>query len=255
MEKRFPGSARHIKKLRENGTTVESAQFLGSVSVVLVGVLSWSSHRWICSPVVSIATQCWGGGAQALDSCLRNILTEDWGGIGMIFAGCSVVSCLLMVAIKRPRLQLDRVAPSMSRLTPTAWIGRLRRLPLQLIGSLSALSLGFLVSWWIAGDFIQRGFFSLSDTGVHALLFRSSVGIGLFLALVGAASFSTGWWRFRWQTMMTGQEVRQEQRDECGDPLVRGQQRGLHRAMLREDLVRAVKRSSVVIVARANCVR
>ncbi len=255
MEKRFPGSARHIRKLREKGTTIESALFLGAVPVVLVGLFSWSSHRWICSPVVSIATQCWGGGSQGLDRCLRKILTADWGGVVMTFAGCSVTSFVLTLAVKRPHLQLHLLAPSMSRLTPTAWIGRLRRLPIQLIGSLSALFLGSLVAWWIAEYFIQRGFFPLSNTGVNELLYRLSVGIGFFLASVGAASFGTGWWRFRWQTMMTGQEVRQEQRDEFGDPLVRGQQRSLQRAMLREELVKAVKRSSVVIVARANRVR
>ena len=79
------------------------------------------------------------------------------------------------------------------------------------------------------------------------LAFKMTLWIGLTIAVIAAADYA--YQRFEWERSlrMTKEEVKQEQRETEGDPLLKSRVRSLQRQMARNRMMAAVPKADVVI--------
>lgn len=249
MDKRFPGSARHIDRLRRQGLTVEAPLFFSGMSLIVGAAVLFLGCRRIVSSIGEVTTRCWGEPESRVVGCLGAVMVSGWLDWATLLSLGAVVSLLMACWVKRPRLQLDRLGIDGSRLSHVQWFGRLRRAPLSIGASLLGIAAGGVLFQWVARGDVIEGLLPQTVDSASQLILRAAMGAGGFVVASGVLSGAMGLWQFRQKTRMSDQEVRQEHKDDSGDPLVKGQQRSLHHAMLHEELVKAVKRSKVVFVA------
>jgi hypothetical protein len=249
MDKRFPGSAKHIARLKKDGVILEAPVFFSTIPLVIAVAVGWLSRGWLSGSIERLTRQCWGGGEETLSVCLRAFVISGWpewvGLVGII----SFFSAVIAWWLKRPSVQLNRMGVNLSRLGIGGWFQKMQRSPLLFFGYSAAFFSGLIMLWWVAqGDFFL-GLVPNSTAAVSALVGRTVTGLVVWLICISGFSGSHGWYSLRKKTMMSDQEVRQEYKDDSGDPHVRGERKSLHQAILREELVRAVRRSAVVVVA------
>lgn len=80
--------------------------------------------------------------------------------------------------------------------------------------------------------------------------FALSGAAGLALLLSGALEYILNRRQFMQELRMTDQEMREEQKEDQGDPMVRAMRRAQHEALARQDLVRRIRSSRVVVVEK-----
>lgn len=249
MEKRFAGSERHIDRLRRKGLSLEAPLLFSGITLLSLGIAAFLAIRRIIIPFSGLTVRCWGESEAGLVGCLSGVMDAGWIELGELLGVGSLVSLLFSWWVRRPRLQLHQLGIDGSRLSPLQWVERLKRAPVFFLGySVALIGSGGIIFWVSQGD-IVHGFLPATANDGMSLLVRAALGAAAVIGGVGAVSGGMGIWQFRQKTRMTDQEVRQEHRDDSGDPLVKGQQRNLHHAMLHEELVKAVQRSSVVFVS------
>lgn len=151
---------------------------------------------------------------------------------------------------KSDGLQMDP-----SRLNPMAGFGRL--LSLRSVVELGKSVLKVTVIAWVGVMAIRHEIGALPQlvqydlAGVlgmaGGLAFKMTLWIGLTIAVIAAADY--GYQRFEWERSlrMTKEEVKQEQRETEGDPLLKSRVRSLQRQMARNRMMAAVPKADVVI--------
>jgi flagellar biosynthesis protein FlhB len=73
---------------------------------------------------------------------------------------------------------------------------------------------------------------------------------GAVLLLMGGGDYFLRRWRYQRDLSMSRDELRREQKEQDGDPLFRAVRKGMHEALLMQDLERRVRRSKVIVVER-----
>ena len=88
--------------------------------------------------------------------------------------------------------------------------------------------------------------------GVAALFQKHAIGLlrsaGLAFVALGAADYGFQWWRWHKSLMMSKQEVKDESRNNDGDPMIKQRIRTAQRALMRKRMMQDVKTADVVIV-------
>jgi flagellar biosynthetic protein FlhB len=87
---------------------------------------------------------------------------------------------------------------------------------------------------------------------VGALVYQLGLRAGFVLLLLAALDYGYGWYKHEKSLKMTKQEVRDEFRDQEGDPMVKGQRRRAARALLQRHLAVEVPRADVVVTNPAH---
>lgn len=82
---------------------------------------------------------------------------------------------------------------------------------------------------------------------VGALFYGLAWRAGFVLLLVAAADYGWGWYQHEKSLRMTKQEVRDEYRQQEGDPMVKGQRRRQARSLVQRNLSADVARADVVV--------
>lgn len=159
-------------------------------------------------------------------------------------------------AVQNPlRLTLQRIRPEFARLSPGSGLKRIFGLHgqvefLKAVAKLVALTLvvlGFLLSH----RHESINLLLLNPSDLPAALARQVVNLLLlvaaFLAVLAAADVL--WSRFKWHRdlRMTRQEVKDEQKQSDGDPIIKARQRSLSRDRARRRMMATVPRATVVI--------
>ena len=109
-----------------------------------------------------------------------------------------------------------------------------------------------LIGWRVALDWtliqslgrhsMRQG---LVDTSL--IVSRTALWLGVAMLIVGLADYALQRWKHERQLMMTREELKQESREEQGDPQVRSRQRKLHREARKERGIKNVPQANVVI--------
>ena len=88
--------------------------------------------------------------------------------------------------------------------------------------------------------------------GVAELFQKHAIGLlrsaGLAFVALGAADYGFQWWRWHKSLMMSKQEVKDESRNNDGDPMIKQRIRTAQRALMRKRMMQDVKTADVVIV-------
>jgi flagellar biosynthesis protein FlhB len=87
--------------------------------------------------------------------------------------------------------------------------------------------------------------------GFYGLIRGVFVKAGYALVLVALVAYALARWRFYKQLKMSLQEVKDEHKEDEGDPHSKAARKHEHRALLFSEIEKRVKRSKVVVVRRA----
>ncbi|MCO5732991.1 flagellar biosynthesis protein FlhB [Rhizobium sp. SSA_523] len=154
-----------------------------------------------------------------------------------------------------PSLVLERIRPQLSRVSPIKGFGRIFSLPglVEFSKSIFKIAIvGITMFFVMRSDFLHTLDALFADPIIiPAMLFSSlkkmMIVILLATAVLAAADFF--WTRHHWysQLKMTKQEVKDENKQAMGDPLVKSRQRSVMRSRARQRMMNNVPRATLVI--------
>jgi flagellar biosynthesis protein FlhB len=257
-------SLRRIQKAREQGRYVASREMIAAVQFAAAVYLltryapQWFfsfRHRW--SEMTSQAFT-WARRDLTLNEAAlawRDLLWQD---IFPLWAASLLLAAMAVAAqamVSEFGFATANLVPNFARLNPA---GRLKELP---GGGLrqAAIALVLLSVFLVAGSswVVERGleFLALGRTGLPPAFARITSSLGtlmenaawLFL-LLGALDYARQRRRYYRDLSMTKQEVRDEQKESEGNPLIKQRVRRLQRQYSRRRMMADVEKATAVIV-------
>jgi flagellar biosynthesis protein FlhB len=81
---------------------------------------------------------------------------------------------------------------------------------------------------------------------VRSVMFRGAVA----LTVIAAVSYAISWWNFMRQYRMSLQEMKDEHKEDEGDPHAKAARKHEHKMLLFAEIEKRVRRSKVVVVSR-----
>lgn len=152
--------------------------------------------------------------------------------------------------------RLDLVSPQLDRLNPLPRLSGLfspRNAAVEVVLSIARVGAVALVAWYASRDALPR-LIALSRGDVaSASMFMGDVGTSLVIRCtlaLGALSFTDyvyNRYKISQQLMMSRQEIKDEHKDQEGDPRTRARMKQRAREMLRKGIAAAVKKADVVL--------
>jgi flagellar biosynthesis protein FlhB len=256
-QKQYEASAKKLRQAREKGDIPKSS--LLTQGVVIAGgcitILTMFSSVWVRIP--SLVQYCFVEGFQEPQRVAWLIGIE---GAKVVFGFFAVVITLAVFVelvqvgvMWRPQLAL----PDLNRLNPVSGMSKI-------FGGIKKILFDFIkagvvvgLAWWVFRDAASLGLESVWNVtgaaqdawGLVEKIIRVSLGIfGVFAAIEFFKTRS----EYRKKHSMSREDMRQENKDEDGNPEVKGHRRHLHRAMIMQDLVTRVRKSKMIVVAKRD---
>jgi flagellar biosynthetic protein FlhB len=171
-------------------------------------------------------------------------------------AALSVGTLVIAALQARGVLSLKPITPQFSRLNPLENIKNIVgvRQVVELLKQFGKMSIVGIAVWASIKTALPEAI-ALSQTTPLAFLYvvrRYGVRMlgtagGAYLALA-AADYIWQWWQFEKQLRMTKEEVKQEMKQQDGDPHVKQRRRSIARQYARKQMMRDVPKADVVIV-------
>jgi flagellar biosynthesis protein FlhB len=149
-----------------------------------------------------------------------------------------------------------RLAPDLARLNPGTALRRIfsAQGAVDLLRTVLKIAVVLTIGWWVVREAFP-GIVALhaaraNDVGIvlGGLLRSFTLRAGVALALLAALDYAIQ--RRRWMKglMMTREEVRQEYKEQEGDPILRSQRRAMHQELANQQIVAEVRLASAVVV-------
>ncbi|MDO6962550.1 flagellar biosynthesis protein FlhB [Rhizobium alvei] len=154
-----------------------------------------------------------------------------------------------------PSPVLDRIAPKFSRLNPVAGFQRIFGLPglVEFGKSLfKVLVVGIIIVISLRGEFLTSLDAMYADPQFLLSRLTSDVKVVLIIILIASAAIGIAdyfWTHHQWFTelKMTKEEVKEERKQQDGDPLMKQKRRSFARDLARRRMIAAVPRATLVI--------
>jgi flagellar biosynthesis protein FlhB len=253
-EKQFPPSIRRLIKARKEGKVVKSRMVSVAISwwaliLAIIPALAWVRNgtlvQWVgyevWTPQVALGEAAWLGFLASL------LIVGVLAGSG-VAAGVSQTKLLFLPT------QLLR---GFEQYKPGAYFGRVKQgLCDSILGLIRCcfLVLVLLPVFTELVTFVPSSF--MDTTAGHGLQPLESVVWSLYLrgalalSVIAAIAYGLARWRFYRQHKMSLQEMKDEYKEDEGDPHVKAHRKHEHRALLFAEVEKRVKRSKVVVVRR-----
>ncbi|HYV96327.1 MAG TPA: EscU/YscU/HrcU family type III secretion system export apparatus switch protein [Gemmatimonadaceae bacterium] len=254
-------TARRRQEAADEGRVPRSAE-LATAALFLGGALTF---QMVSPAVASRTTALFGDGLRAIGSidgpadAIARIRDNGFAVIviiAMIGLAIGGMAIALGVLQARGTFASDPLKPQFNRLNPIENAQRLFgwRSVADLVKALAKVALVGLVTWRVLSkawpdllDLGGRDAASLLETVRHnGVRLLASAG-GAFLALAGA-DYGFQWWQHVRSLRMTKDEVRQEMKQQDGDPLLKSRIRAIARSRIRRQMFKDVAKADVVIV-------
>jgi flagellar biosynthesis protein FlhB len=254
-QKEFPPSIKRLNKARREGKTPKSRMVSLAVSwwsliLVLFPAFAWVRNgtlvQWcnykVWNPQVALVEASWLGlrvlvpmiGAIAVSGCVVGLF-QSRGlllpaqlvkgidaylpstfvkkvGQGLLDASLGLVRCAFLAAVLFPILMM------IASLTPSSYIGLT----------------------------------SEAEVGFHMLVRSALTRGGVVLMLFAVVGYSLARWRFYKGLRMSLQELKDEHKDEEGDPHAKASRKHEHKMLLMSEIEKRIKRSKVVVVRKSK---
>ena len=250
-----------LRKAREKGQFPAAKEFVGSLQLLVVVMIAtaWMgewferSRRGLRSGLLLAFRADW-----TADELIRTCKVSVVDGFLPLAPAAGILLCctlLLQIASTNMGVSLAKLVPSFARFKP---LGRLKEIPRQNIPSMFQACFVLVVAgyfvWSIAQQHlatllmlplasIQTGLEVLS-TAVSQVLWRTTA----VLLLIGAVELLRHRWLYNKDLAMTKQEIRQEHKDQEGDPHIKARIRRIRRDLLRRRMMQEVPTATVVIM-------
>lgn len=261
LEKTEPASARRLEQAREDGDVPRSRELSAVASLVAGGSLLWvmgssleSSLAVMLHDALSFPRVLAFDTAALLEHGVHLFGQVLWAMLPFVAIIIAVTICAPLV-VGGWLFSSKALMPRFDRLDPIAGVGRL--FSLQSLGELGkglakTLLVG-LAAWYVFRSEAEV-VLSLASTPVEGagrtlgkLLFFAFVPMAGVLAVI--AAFDVPWqrWQYAKKLMMTREEVRQEHKEQEGNPEIKGRIRAQQRAMARRRMMAEVPKADVVV--------
>jgi flagellar biosynthesis protein FlhB len=252
-EKQFPPSVKRLTKARKQGKVVKSRMVSVAVSwsalaFAIIPCLAWvkdgslvqyGEYR-VFAPTVALAHAAWFACATSL-----------------MVVGVLAVSGVAVAVVQTRLLFLpNQLFKGLEQYRPGAFIGRMRGTGLDAaVGVLRCCCLALVVAPIVTEVLTctPTAFHGNIVTGLQDLLLplrRLYVRGAATLIAIAAVAYFLARWRFFRQHKMSLQEMKDEYKEDEGDPHAKTQRKHEHRALLLSEIEQRVKRSKVVVIRR-----
>ncbi len=259
QEKTEQPTSRRLSKAREQGQIARSRE-LGTV-VLLVGIASALRLRGATTlaDLMDVARACWGSAGEARS------------GDPLAIAAVSGARALLIIAVPLFTVMILGVVTqvaqgglvfSLKPLTPKLTAFDPRTAMSRLFGrkggvELARTALAATIAVWIIFKQIQGSLneaFDLDGASAAGILGFATTHVHRLVLLTGSALSAPALidylyqrWSVNKRLKMTKQEVRDEAKDEDGDPMVKGRVAGMRREMLLRRSLAQVPKADVIV--------
>jgi flagellar biosynthetic protein FlhB len=254
-------SQRRREQSRAEGQVAYSADLsTGVVLLVLAGVL------WLAGPMIGqalmgnfrdslggVSTTEWSVTHATLST--RWVLASTWSSAGWLAAVLVIASVGAGVLQAGFHISTEAIGFKWERLLPTRGWEKLLSAEsfTKVIAALAKIAIAVVVVWYV----LRHDWDAISTAGRgnvrHAVAVGWSTGVWLLMLLglcalvIGAADYGFHWWRHEQNLKMSKEEVKQEQKEENGDPHLKSRQRRLQREMRKPKGFKNVATATVVL--------
>ncbi|MDQ7988993.1 MAG: flagellar biosynthesis protein FlhB [Candidatus Dactylopiibacterium sp.] len=261
LEKTEPASPRRIEKAREEGNVPQSRE-LSTFLVLMTGVCTlWAISGWATQRVRSLLEHGLSFGRTEAFSQgfmyeqLVRLSTDALLVLAPFFFVMVIASLGAPVLLGGFVFSTQAMGLKLDRLNPISGLGRLVSLQsaVELVkGVLKSLLVGCIGAWalWAhRGEILALSTMPLVSglTGFGHVLLVCSLTVVAGLALVAGVDVPFQLWRYYDQLKMTKEEVKQEFKEQEGDPQLKGRIRARQREMARRRMMAEVPKADVVV--------
>ena len=261
LEKTEPASERRLQQAREDGQVPRSRELAACASLLAGGLLLWTTGAALQSTFALLLKDTLSFSREmAFEPAL--LLEHGSHVLGrVLWALLPFGAVVLAVVVISPLLvggwlfSAKAVMPKFDRLDPVAGIGRM--FSLHSLGELGkALAKTVLVgaaAWSVVRSHADDVFalamvpVGAGDVSLGHLLFAAFAAMAGVLALVAVVAVPWQRWQHAKKLMMTREEVRQEHKEQEGNPEVKGRIRAQQREMARRRMMAEVPKADVVV--------
>lgn len=264
-EKTEKPTEKRLRDARKKGQVSKSQDFTSSLMLVSAVVVFWLSGA-VTGSVLLKAMQ---GGIETAGSFTGTLTRERAGdlllhavadmGLALaplfifLFAGAIIFNYIQVGSL----FAFEGIKPDINKLNPAEGFKQKflkSRTYIELGKTLLKAIITFVVVGWILYAEIPNIVMLSSQpvgtviTYTSGLILRIGFYVGTFFLALGIADFFLQRFLFQNQMKMSKQEVKQEYKEQEGDPLIKWMRKSLHREILAQSSVAAVKTADVVLV-------
>lgn len=201
-----------------------------------------------------------GDPAFSAESAVRMLQGLGWQTLGTIaLIACAMAGVALLVNAGQARgvVSFKPIMPQWERVSPAAGAKRIfgKQAGVELLKSLIKLVIvGVAIRAALGGDAMRDivGTAQASPSGMLEVVRHYSVKLvmtaGIAYLALALADYLWQYWQFTQQLRMTKEEVKQEMKNQEGDPLLKQRMRSMARQKARRQMFRDVPKADVVIV-------
>ncbi len=261
LEKTEPASQRRLEQAREEGDIPRSRELAACASLLAGGLLLWMMGSHLQGELSDVLRE---GLSLSRELAYEPTLLLEHGGHlagRALWALLPFAAILLAVVIAAPLLvggwlfSVKSFSPRFDRLDPVAGIARM--FSLHALGELgkavakSALLgvVGTLVVLRQTDALVGMAVLPAGsgDSQLGHLMFTAFAAMAGVLAVIAAIDVPWQRWQYAKKLMMTREEVRQEHKEQEGNPEIKGRIRAQQREMARRRMMAEVPKADVVV--------
>jgi len=248
-DKQFPPSIKRLQKARREGKVVKSQMVSVCAGWWVLVLLLYPTQTWVRNGTLIqwLNYQVWSP-QMALAGALREgalVLLVTVGSLAL-------VALLTGMAQTRGLFCPSQLVGGFQQYKPGAYLARVRQKAVDsLVGCLRCVCVAVLVApvLFLAASLTpgrSLGLFTLFGSLVHSVMLRGA----LALTGIAAVAYGLSWWKFMRQYRMSLQEMKDEHKEDEGDPHAKAARKHEHKMLLFAEIEKRVRRSKVVVVSR-----
>lgn len=261
LERTEAATSKRLGKAREQGDVPRSREASTCLLLLLGGTGIWLFSDNLGASLRSLMTSTFSfDRAQAFDAGLMADILADHGS-DVLLALAPIAAIMLMAAVASPLLlggflfNASAIMPKFGKLNPVTGIGNMFSInSLVELGKAvaKALLIGTLAWLVIRGQLdamLGLGVESLKTSSSHLaqMIWHAFLVMTSGLLLIAMIDVPYQMWHYADKLKMTKDQVKQEHRENEGDPKVKGKIRQLQRAMARRRMMADVPTADVVV--------
>lgn len=256
-DKTEEATPRRLEQLRKDGVVPRSADVGAAVALVVgIGALAYGGAETMDATMRLLRHACLlRGSSEPLLGAAATLRIFASAALPTVVAGC-VATAAAGVAQTLGFFDLGQAAPKLDRLDPVKGFAKVlpgKEMLTDVGKTFFKVGILGLVTWSVASDAIPR--LALLSRRPAEAAAGEVIGVAADLVIAGATAIAVlaaldwglAFMRWRKQARMTKQEIKDEHKQEEGDPKIKAKRRARAAKMARERAIGDVKKATVLI--------
>ncbi|SFI26250.1 EscU/YscU/HrcU family type III secretion system export apparatus switch protein [Planctomicrobium piriforme] len=252
---------RRLERAREEGQIAFSPDLNSSVALLVAAIAAIWVLPLMCSQLQSLLRtrilNLDGGDWTATTTVLSTqwLFNSVWivaGGLSLAFLGVNIFLSQVQTGFA---ITTKPLSPNWEKLDPVQGFQRLWSLDSAVRGLLAVIKVGTLTTvvvilYWMWLSPLQESTHGTLDQSVHAgwdMIVQLMLSLAGTAFVLGAADYGFKWYRMQQKLKMSREEVKDEAKEEQGDPQLKGRIRRMQKEAAQRKTLLDVPKASVVI--------